>query len=328
MFDLEQVIRGAIRRGCFCPSRCRGHWSMRLSSWPSMRRRTPTSSRGTWCSHPGRLATASSRPFSRRPSVGHPTSRPCPRRFGTIAASWALKSTGRWESPARTRRAMMPPSCATGNSSARRSPASSACTGTSACGRPGCGDVPADVAAGLDCTRPGDLRRGLDRRVSRDRPRELAIPAELSILCGLAVGYPDPDFPADKLTSAARPSRRTWCSSTADPGENSDRHSSSYGRRCITTMNSSYRPAQCDRKTRSFSGSDSSSSASRKWYFQTYSMRLRMASATSGGRVSLAATRRGSRRFSFGVLVSVSYVFLLVYDGLQSRFPAAATVLA
>jgi nitroreductase len=28
---------------------------------------------------------------------------------------------------------------------------------------------------------------------------KLAIPAELSILCGLAVGYPDPDFAANKL---------------------------------------------------------------------------------------------------------------------------------
>jgi len=28
---------------------------------------------------------------------------------------------------------------------------------------------------------------------------QLAIPAELSILCGLAVGYPDPDFPANRL---------------------------------------------------------------------------------------------------------------------------------
>ena len=28
---------------------------------------------------------------------------------------------------------------------------------------------------------------------------QLAIPAELSILCGLAVGYPDPDFRANKL---------------------------------------------------------------------------------------------------------------------------------
>jgi nitroreductase len=28
---------------------------------------------------------------------------------------------------------------------------------------------------------------------------QLAIPAELSILCGLAVGYAEPDFPANKL---------------------------------------------------------------------------------------------------------------------------------
>ena len=28
---------------------------------------------------------------------------------------------------------------------------------------------------------------------------QLAIPADLSILCGLAVGYPDPDFPANRL---------------------------------------------------------------------------------------------------------------------------------
>jgi nitroreductase len=28
---------------------------------------------------------------------------------------------------------------------------------------------------------------------------QLAIPTELSILCGLAVGYPDPDFPANRL---------------------------------------------------------------------------------------------------------------------------------
>jgi nitroreductase len=28
---------------------------------------------------------------------------------------------------------------------------------------------------------------------------QLAIPAELSILCGLAVGYPDPDFCANRL---------------------------------------------------------------------------------------------------------------------------------
>jgi nitroreductase len=34
---------------------------------------------------------------------------------------------------------------------------------------------------------------------------QLAIPAELSILCGLAVGYPDPDFPANKLHTGREP---------------------------------------------------------------------------------------------------------------------------
>jgi nitroreductase len=29
--------------------------------------------------------------------------------------------------------------------------------------------------------------------------QQLAIPLEFSILCGLAVGYPDPDFAANKL---------------------------------------------------------------------------------------------------------------------------------
>ena len=30
-------------------------------------------------------------------------------------------------------------------------------------------------------------------------PAQLAIPTELSILCGLAIGYPDPTFPANRL---------------------------------------------------------------------------------------------------------------------------------
>jgi nitroreductase len=34
---------------------------------------------------------------------------------------------------------------------------------------------------------------------------QLAIPAELSILCGLAVGYPDPDFAANKLHIGREP---------------------------------------------------------------------------------------------------------------------------
>jgi nitroreductase len=34
---------------------------------------------------------------------------------------------------------------------------------------------------------------------------QLAIPAELSILCGLAVGYPDPDFPGNRLHVGREP---------------------------------------------------------------------------------------------------------------------------
>src|SRR5262249_45235740 len=34
---------------------------------------------------------------------------------------------------------------------------------------------------------------------------------------------PTPTSPPISCTSAARPSRRTWCSSTTNPGENSDR---------------------------------------------------------------------------------------------------------
>jgi nitroreductase len=37
---------------------------------------------------------------------------------------------------------------------------------------------------------------------------ELAIPEELSILCGLAVGFPDPDFAANKLHVGREPIQR------------------------------------------------------------------------------------------------------------------------
>jgi nitroreductase len=37
---------------------------------------------------------------------------------------------------------------------------------------------------------------------------QLAIPAELSILCGLAVGYPDPDLPANKLRIGREPTEK------------------------------------------------------------------------------------------------------------------------
>ena len=37
------------------------------------------------------------------------------------------------------------------------------------------------------------------------------------MLCGLAVGHPDPDCPAIGCASAAKPLKRRWCSSTDRP---------------------------------------------------------------------------------------------------------------
>jgi nitroreductase len=38
-------------------------------------------------------------------------------------------------------------------------------------------------------------------------PSNSNIPAELSTLCGVAIGYPDPDFPANKLHVGREPLR-------------------------------------------------------------------------------------------------------------------------
>ena len=73
-----------------------------------------------------RLVAALIDEAQRRP----PNFRRCPRRFSISATSWALKSTGRWESLAKTRRDMQLQSCATGNFSARQWPVLFACTGT------------------------------------------------------------------------------------------------------------------------------------------------------------------------------------------------------
>ena len=44
----------------------------------------------------------------------------------------------------------------------------------------------------------------------------LDIPDDLTVLCGLAIGYPDPAFPANTSRYRAIRSSRTWCSWIAD----------------------------------------------------------------------------------------------------------------
>ena len=147
----------------------------------------------------GPPATASSTPCSTRPSVGHPISLPCPSRSSTIAASWARKSTGRWESPVRTRQAS---AAVLRNWEFFRAPLAGI-----VCMHRDLGPADAlSVGMFLQTLLLALTERGLGTCVEvsvAGYPEivraQLAIPAELSILCGLAVGYPDPDFPANRL---------------------------------------------------------------------------------------------------------------------------------
>jgi hypothetical protein len=51
----------------------------------------------------------------------------------------------------------------------------------------------------------------------------LAIPADLAILCGLAVGYPDPDFPANRLPISREAVGKNVVCLDSESGERSDR---------------------------------------------------------------------------------------------------------
>jgi hypothetical protein len=166
MLDLDQIIKERHSTRMFLhSSQCRGSWSVRPSLWRGMRRQTPTSRRDTWCSRPERSGTASLPPSSTRPGDGRPISHPCQSRSRTFAEIWVFKSTGRWESFARTRRAGGLRSCATGSSAARHWLALSACTGTSAQPTPSAWDASANVALSLDRTGPRRLFR--NSRMSR-----------------------------------------------------------------------------------------------------------------------------------------------------------------
>jgi hypothetical protein len=51
----------------------------------------------------------------------------------------------------------------------------------------------------------------------------LAIPADLAILCGLAVGYPDPDVPANRLHISREAVEKNVVFLDGESGERSDR---------------------------------------------------------------------------------------------------------
>jgi hypothetical protein len=67
------------------------------------------------------------------------------------------------------------------------------------------GDVPASLAAGLHRTRLGSCVEVSVVGYPESVRAELDIPEELSILSGLAVGYADRDFAANKLKIGREP---------------------------------------------------------------------------------------------------------------------------
>ena len=171
MFDLEQVIRERHSTRLFLPQpvpRALVEEALVLAQHaPSNSDIQPWHM--VFASGPprDRLVKALLEEAQRRP----PRSRLCPRPFGTIAASWAPKSTGRWESPARTRRAMMPPSCATGNSSASSGRHRLHAPGPGPGGRPECGMYLQTLLLALTARGLGFASRSRSRGIPRSSGR-------------------------------------------------------------------------------------------------------------------------------------------------------------
>jgi nitroreductase len=138
-------------------------------------------------------------------STKPPKTIPCPLRSPTCAANSAASSTPRWGSVATTTRGDGSRSCATVSSSARRSEVSSPSikiSTTSTASLSGC----------LQTFLLALTARGVGTCVQAsiaDYPEicreHLHIPNEYRILCGLAIGYADPDFPANHLDIPRNP---------------------------------------------------------------------------------------------------------------------------
>jgi len=110
MSELDRaILERDSTRMFFCLGRCRRSWWIRPSLWPSMRRRTPTSSRGGWMfvsgAARGRLKDAlfsvADHEAPRIPAL--------PKSSSITAMSLGRRFTARWVSPSRTRRDARPP---------------------------------------------------------------------------------------------------------------------------------------------------------------------------------------------------------------------------
>jgi nitroreductase len=153
-----------------------------------------------WCSHPGRRVTASSLPCSTRLGAGRPTFRLCPKNFQHYRRELGAQVYGAMGIPitdtAGHRAAVLR------NWEFFRAPLAGI-----VCMHRDLGPVDAvSVGMFLQTLLLALTERGLGSVVEvsvTGYPEiiraQLPIPAELSILCGLAVGYPDPEFPANRI---------------------------------------------------------------------------------------------------------------------------------
>src|SRR5499427_7441543 len=172
---------------------------MKPSPWPSVRRRTPTFSRGIWCSCPGRLATAVAALLDearRRP----PNIPPLPDSFVHFRRELGAQVYGAMGIGIQDQ--VGHDAAVLRNWEFFRAPLVGI-----VCMHRDLGPADAlSVGMYLQTLLLALTERGLGTCVEvsvTGYPEivraQLAIPAELSILCGLAVGYPDPDFPANRL---------------------------------------------------------------------------------------------------------------------------------
>ena len=203
MLDLDQAIRERHSTRCFCPNGAAGLVNgARLGPVCAIELQNPALAYGVriW-SIPGPPRRALIDEAQRRP----PNIPPLPASFQHFRNELGAQSTVRWESREDTARHA---AAVLRNWEFFRAPVAGI-----VCMHRDLGPADAlSVGMFLQTLLLALTERGLgsclDISISR-YPKivraQLAIPTELSILCGLAIDYPDPEFPANKLHIAREP---------------------------------------------------------------------------------------------------------------------------
>ena len=186
-----------IPRGCSCPiAPCQGTcWTRRLTS-PSVRRRTPTFSRGTWSSRPEPPGTVWCPPCSTRLGVRPPKVPALPHAFAHLRRELGAQvygSMGITREDTEGRRIAV-----LRNWEFFRAPLAGIVCMHSELGKVdalGVGMFLQTLVLALTAQRAGHVRSGLDRGLSRDHPRTARDPDGLFDSVRPGGWLPRPDLP-------------------------------------------------------------------------------------------------------------------------------------